>query len=47
MSLAIIVGHAFWGTHLPESTITTLVGSVAVEFVGMLWLVIKYLFKKE
>lgn len=46
-SLGLIVGQAIGVTHLPESTITTLVGSVAVEFVGMLWLVIKYLFEKD
>lgn len=44
VSLGLIVTQAVGITTLPESAITTLIGSVAVEFIGMLWMVIRYLF---
>lgn len=44
VSLGLITTQAFGMTKLPNSAITTLIGSVAVEFVGMLVLVVRYLF---
>ena len=46
VSLGLIVGQAFDVSKLPDAAITTLIGSVAVEFVGMLWLVVRYLFSQ-
>jgi hypothetical protein len=44
VSLMLIVGEAFGMTHLPEMAITALVASVAAEFVGMFYVVVRYLF---
>ena len=44
VSLVLIVGQAFDVSSLPDAAITTLIASVAVEFVGMLWIVVRYLF---
>ncbi|MBI4082776.1 MAG: hypothetical protein HY423_09215 [Candidatus Lambdaproteobacteria bacterium] len=45
VSLFLIVCQAFGWSNLPDAAITTLIGSVAVEFVGMLWMVVRYLFQ--
>ncbi len=45
VSLALIVLQAFGITNLPNTAIATLIGSVAVEFIGMLWMVVRYLFQ--
>jgi putative flippase GtrA len=47
VSLLLIVFSALGRSHLPDSAVATLIGSVAVEFVGMLYLVVKYLFREE
>ena len=44
VSLGLIITQALGITKLPDTAITTLIGSVAVEFVGMLWMVVRYLF---
>ncbi len=44
VSLALIVLNAFNITNLPDNAVITLIGSVAVEFIGMLWMVVRYLF---
>lgn len=46
-SLAAIGGQAIGWLLLPDAAITTLVGSVAVEFVGMLWMAVRYLFPRD
>ena len=43
-SVFLIIGQSLGRTYLPDAAISTLIGSVAVEFVGMLWLVVRYLF---
>ena len=44
VSLGLITTQAFGLTKLPDEAITALIGSVAFEFVGMLWMVVRYLF---
>jgi hypothetical protein len=46
-SLALIVMTALGRARLGEAALSTLIGSVAVEFVGMLYLVVRYLFREE
>ena len=46
VSLSLIISQAFGVTKLPDDAITALIGSVAVEFVGMLWMVIRSLFSQ-
>jgi len=46
VSLGLIITQALGLTKLPDTAIATLIGSVAVEFVGMLWMVIRYLFSE-
>jgi hypothetical protein len=44
VSLFLIVGQAFEWSHLPDMAVTTLIGSVAAEFVAMFYVVVRYLF---
>ncbi len=44
-SLFMVVSVAWGWAKLPPGAVATLIGSVAVEFVGMLWLVVRYLFR--
>jgi hypothetical protein len=44
VSLFLIVCKAVGWSSLPDTAIDALIGSVAVEFVGMLWSVVRYLF---
>ncbi len=44
VSLTLISLNAFNITRLPDNAVITLIGSVAVEFIGMLWMVVRYLF---
>ena len=46
-SLVLIVLTALGRARLGEAAVSTLIGSVAVEFVGMLYLVVRYLFREE
>ena len=46
VSLGLVITQALEITKLPDSAIATLIGSVAVEFVGMLWMVIRSLFSQ-
>jgi hypothetical protein len=47
VSLLLIVGEAFELSHLPKEAITALVISVAAEFVGMFYVVVRYLFPRR
>lgn len=47
VSLVLIVHAALGRSALESSAVATLIGSVAVEFVGMLYLVVRYLFREE
>ena len=44
ISVFLIIGQSLGRTNLPDAAISTLIGSVAAEFIGMLWLVVRYLF---
>lgn len=44
VSLALVVGQATGHTELPSPAIATLIGTIAVEYVAMLWAVVRYLF---
>ena len=46
VSLGLVTTQALGVTKLPDTAIATLIGSVAVEFVGMLWMVVRYLFSQ-
>ena len=46
VSLGLITTQALGLTKLPDTAIATMIGSVAVEFVGMLWMVVRYLFSQ-
>jgi hypothetical protein len=47
VSLFLILGQAFAWSSLPDMTVTALVGSVAAEFVGMFYVVVRYLFPRK
>lgn len=47
VSLGLIVHAALGRSALEASAVATLIGSVAVEFVSMLYLVVRYLFREE
>lgn len=44
VSLALVIGQATGHTELPTAAIATLIGAIAVEYVAMLWAVVRYLF---
>lgn len=44
VSLALVVLQALGLIDLPDQAVSVLIGSVAVEFVGMLLIVVRYLF---
>lgn len=46
VSLSLIVSQAFEWSKLPDMAVTALVGSVAAEFVGMFYVVVRYLFSQ-
>jgi hypothetical protein len=47
VSLVLVVLQALRLINLPEQSVSVLIGSVAVEFVGMLLIVVKYLFNAK
>ena len=46
-SLGLVVAAALGWSHLGETSNAALIGSVAAEFVGMLYFVVRYLFSRE
>jgi hypothetical protein len=46
-SLALVVMTALGASKLGEASVATLIGSVAAEFLGMLYFVVRYLFREE